>query len=433
VAETDDTVTLTAADGLRLTVPDFYREVPERESPEQPLVAVVKPEADPGEFTPTITVGVQASTPALASIGALGLATIERQHALGRHVVAVDVWPVPGQPDGRRIESLYVEGEATVLELQYLTLRAGRAITLSVLVLASAHGFGNEMFGYVAGTLALNGPGEPMSPDGAADPGATDGDALAGPGHAGLESLAGVRASQPFHGPGERLDLDDLKALRASRRRHRLGRPRLVAAGLLDPDGQLTGAGASARDLLVRAKAQLLAEVTVPGGDGPHKLEALLGGAEVGVLADVPAGGAGTGKTLEVIPALALGVTLVRWLGLAPAWSFDPAAPPERETTIARAIWEARLTDPGTSPPRGATSEFIALWEQPWELATVRTTKRWRNGPGSVQYLSTPDAGYVLVIPDAHGRFVRLESRPSAQLLHALLVVAGIVDRREPQ
>ena len=324
-AEAADGITLTGSGGLSLTVPDFFAELRERESAEVPLVAGI----DGAEgFRPTVTVGVEASTPQLASIEQLSAGAVERQLDLGRLVVAVDVWPVEGQDDGRRVISLYAAGAETVLQLQYLTVRSGQAITLSLEVLASAHHFGLEVFRYVTGTLRCDGPADEVPPSPSPDS-VAEGDVRAASRGVTLEDLGDIRSRQRFHTEGPSLDADDVKALRASLKRSRRGREALIAAGLVQGDGQLTGIGSTVHDLLARSRAQLTAEVVVPGRDEPSVLEAFLRDSDVAVLADPPPGGVGAHRTLDVIPGLTLPVTLARWLGLAPAWTVEIATPPD--------------------------------------------------------------------------------------------------------
>jgi hypothetical protein len=419
-----DTITLVGPDGLRLTVPNSFAEVPEDESAQLPLVAELDEADDLTEFRPRISVRVDPLGPQLASVAQLTAATVNRQIAAARHVVAVDVLPVEAHADGRWVTSVFPNAGTTVLEYQYLTIRGARAITLSVLVKASRVDPGTDLFRYLTQTLVCEGrPGEiqpPPIPDSPAVPGA--------PTTLELEPLGDYGSRQPFTSACPPLTPDDLAALKSIVSRRRRGHDGLVGAGLVDPDGRVTGAGGIARDLLLSPRARLTAGLTEVGGDGRRVFQVLATGSDVAVIADAPPGERRSGQTLEVVPSLTVGARLIRWLGLAPAWTREIGPAQGLTVRVGARAWNWRIADPDTPVPEDAPAELAALWSEPWQLATVRSTKRFKNGPRALQFLKTPQAGYAVFSVDPDSGSVFLKARPSAELLRELLVVSGAVD-----
>ncbi len=405
---------LIAADGLSLTVPASFTEAPERESAQLPLVAVVATDEDPGGFAPSISVRVDPVGPELASLTQLTQATIARQIAAEWHVVAVESLTLPGKADGRWVTSLSPRFGTTILELQYLTIRAGRAITLSVQVKASRIDPGLELFHSVVGTLECDGAG-----------------AEASTAPAELAPLGDFGPRQPFTSARPPLGPDDLTALKSVIGRRRRGHDGLINAGLIESDGRLTGAGMIARDLLLGAKARLTAGLTKAGGEGRRTFQVLATGSDVLVIADPPPGGPGSadgsGQTLDVVPSLTLAARLVRWLGVAPAPTFGIGEADALTVRVEARAWNARIADPDAPPPDDAPAGLIRLWAAPWQLATVRSTKKFRNGPRFMQFLKTPEAGYAAFAFDSVDGSVVVRALSSAELLYDLLVVSGAV------
>ncbi len=403
---------LITRDGLSLTVPDSFTEAPDQESAQLPLVAVVDSDDEPGGFAPTISVRVDPLSSELATLAQLTQATIARQIAADSHVVAVDVLTVAGQADGRWVTSVSPRYGTTILELQYLTLRGARAITLSVRVKASRIDPGIALFRYVAETLVWDGPEATGAPVSAPET---------------LEPLGDFGPRQPFSSSRPPLAPADLTALKAVVSRRRRGHDGLLGAGLIEGDGRLTGAGMIARDLLLSAKARLTAGLTEAGSEGRRTFQVLATGSDVLVIADAPPPAPDRGQTLDVVPSLTLAARLVRWLGVAPAWTFGIGEADAPTVRVDARAWNARIADPEAPVPDDAPAGLVRLWEAPWRLATVRTTKKFKNGPRFIQFLSTPEAGYADFAFDSANASVVLRARSSAELLHELLVVSGAV------
>jgi hypothetical protein len=419
-----ETITLAGPSGLSLTLPHHYAELPEHETPHLPLAAAVEPWTNPRSFRPNITVQVDEPTPALATIEQLSLKTVRDQLSVGVHVAAVDVWPVAGQADGRRVECIYPGLDATILQLQYLTIRAGRCVTLSLQIDASKYDAALELFRYVTGTLAWDTPAIDVAPAIEAVPAA---DIFAMGRGIDLEFLGAVAAAQPFIPSRSRLTVEDVAELRDGMKRSRRSNERLIAAELADAGGRLTPAGVLAHDLLRKARGGLVAEVLVAGHEAPSVLTVQTNGADAVVVADAPPGESLPDQTLDIIPARTLPIALARWLGLAPAWTFGVAEPADQRARFDRGLWDARMADPAAPAPAGAAPGLLRMWEQPWRFVTIRSNRVMANGPGFLQLLSTPQAGSALVFIDPDGADVELQALPSAHLLHALLKLSGVL------
>jgi hypothetical protein len=422
-----DTITLVGPDGLTLTVPGSFTEVPEEETPQLPLVADLDERDDSTGVRPRISVRVDQLGPELNSIAQLSASTVNRQIESGRHVVAVDVLPVDGHPDGRWVTSVFPRSGTTILEYQYLTIRASQAITLSTQVKASRVDPGIALLHYLTQTLVCpDSPGTVQRPPSLSASAVSRTDpATLGPDR---EPLGDFSARQPFTSACPPLTPDDLAALKSIISRRRRGHDGLVAGGLVELDGRVTGAGGIARDLLLSARARLTAGLTEVGGDGRRVFQVLATGSDVAVLADPPPGQGRHGQSLEVVPSLTVAARLIRWLGLAPAWTRGIGQADALTVQVDSRAWNTRIHEPDAPVPEGAPPGLRALWSEPWQLVTVRSTKRFKNGPRTIQFLKTPEAGYAVFSVDPTSGSAFLQARPSVELLRELLVVSGAVD-----
>jgi hypothetical protein len=423
---------------LSLTLPDSFVEQPERATAPLALVAVVREWEGPEPLRHAVMVKVEEPTPQLATIEQLSAATVATQIALGRHVAAVDLWPIPGEALGRRVESVYaadLEHGLTVIELHYLTIRAGRCVTVSVSLDSYRHALAQELFEVLSGTVTLDLPAVVVAPDPAAVP-AVDALLTEAPPEEQLEDLSGIRGLQPWASSAHRLnprDIDTLggKRVLAHRREHTAA---LTAAGFMTGRWRrLTHAGQVARGLLAHPAAEFHAEMKEPGRIRPLRFHARGRGQDGLVQAATwpwaPPADDRPGRTLELVPSSAVAVAAARWLGLAPAWTV--AIAPEGadpQVSVDRQVWDDCFVNPAAVPvPPGTTEAFARMWAQPWRLAELRTSAI-RRGPARLRVLFTGEMGNFVVHYAPDGSTVTLEPYSSAALMRLLLIFTGALE-----
>lgn len=133
-------MTQVVAGGLVLELPDRWQVVEQEpdESGLAPFVAVPAPWPEDYGFRPSLNVVTAPLEPPGASVDALGtLAVAAALQVQDAHVVGYDVWPM-GDPahespdDGRRVLFGYRLGDTGVVETQWLFVRDGRAITVTL-------------------------------------------------------------------------------------------------------------------------------------------------------------------------------------------------------------------------------------------------------------------------------------------------------------
>jgi hypothetical protein len=426
---------------LRLTVPEGYAVRLDAERPQRPVVAVLTEWEGPESQRPEIAVAVDEPTPALATIAQLSAATVAAQIARGRHVVAVDVWPpsgAGGAAPGRRVESVSADPAghgATVVQLHYLTIRAGRCVTVSLRHVAAGHAALAAAFDLVGETLALELPAVRIAPDPAAMP-ALDSRVTGASGDAAREDLGEIRDRQPFISTAHRLNPRDVDTLRGkrvliNRREHTAA---LVAAGFLSERGRrLTPAGRLARELLTRPAAEFHAEVTEPGQIRPHRLRVWGRGWDALVQAETWPWAAPEddqpGRTLDLVPSNTVAVLVARWLGVAPAWPVElaPADAPDRQVSVPREVWQACQINPAVPAPPDMTEAFERMWSESWRVAVLRSSAI-KRGPARIRLLFTGEMGIFVVRDVPEATEVTLEPYSSAELMRLLLIFTGALE-----
>lgn len=411
---------LSAVDGFSLEVPEALREAGELETRSVCLAAQVEPWSWPEEFRPNLTAEVTALTPDRATVPQLSALTIAAQIARGAHVAACDVWlESDGDVDGRRITSLYAAMDTTVLQRQYVSIRGGRAITVSV-----HHGAGYErgmdLFRLAVMSIRCEFEDSPPHPDPATMPRL---DPFARERGVDVEYLGGVRAAQPFVRAGPPLSEDQLDAVRRGKLRRGTDRAALQEAGLVTDRGKLTQLGESAhRALSATPRREVTIKVRTDGDPRVAALYAYQRADGTALVADAPPGEPGGGTTLEVIASQTIPIALARWLGLAPAWTFQIAEGDARAVRLDTAVLDARLASPDAPPPAHATEGLARMWAQPWQVATLRA-----GPPGGLAgtMITTTEAGSFAVERDSSSDEAALTPVPSAQYLLQLLRFGG--------
>lgn len=414
---------ISGVDGFSLEVPNALHEVPELKTGSVCLAAHVDPWSWPEQFRPNLTAEVTALTPVRATVPQLSALTISAQIARGAHVAACDMWlEAGGEVDGRRITSLYAAMDTTVIQRQYVSIRGGRAINVSV-----HHGAGYErgmdLFRLAVMTIRCDFDDPPPPPDPATMPRL---DPFARGRGMEVEYLGAVRAAQPFVSAGPPLSDDQLDAIRRGKLRRGTDSAALEQAGLVTERGKLSELGQSARRALSAASRR---EVTVTvRSDGDPRLAVLHAYQRpdsTAVVADAPPGESRVGTTLDVIPSETTPITLARWLGLAPAWTFQIAEGEARAMRLDAASLDARLASPEAPPPAHATEGLARMWALPWQVASLRA-----GPPGGLTgtVITTTEGGSFVVDRDPASGESSLTPMPSAQYLLQLLRFGGFAE-----
>lgn len=411
---------LSSAAGLSLEVPDSLREAPELATGSVCLVARAEPWPWPEAFRPNLTAEVVPLAPDRATVPQLSALTIAAQVALGAHVAACDVWPGPGGEDGRRIISIYPALDTTVVQLQYVTIRGDRAVTVSVQHGADNHEHGTAVFMHAVGSLSCDFTGRPPDPDPATMPSL---DPFAAERGSELEYLGGVRAAQPYRSAGPPLDDTQLDALRRGRLRRGIDSSALQAAGLVTDQGRLSEVGEAAHRALTAPGREVSAQVATDDDSRGATLHVYQRRDTAAVVASAPPGDPGAGTTVDVIASQTTPIAIARWLGLAPAWTFGlDDGTSGTAVRLDAGVIDARLADPGAAPPPSASPALTRMWAQPWQVATLRSGP---PGAHAATVVATPLAGtFRLERGPATGE-ARLTPLPSAQYLLDVLRLGG--------
>lgn len=417
---------LSAANGFSLEIPDGLSRAQELEAGQVCVAARVEPWQWPESFRPNLTAEVTPLAPDRATVEQLGTLAIATQVTLGAHVAACDVWLEEGHEPGRRITSLYPAMDTTVIQQQYVAIRGGRAVVVSVQVAADLYKLGLDLFGYVVSRIHCEFDDPVPEPDPATMPRI---DEFARQQGEELEYLGRVRAAQPFQSSGPPLSSDQLEALRRGKPRRGTELAPLQAAGLMTDRGRLTELGEAARQGLRSRIREIAVEVATDGDPRVAQLHAYQNRESTTVVASPPPGaepGSGTdadsgaGGTVDVIPSMTTPVALARWVGLAPAWTLSIADGDTRWAEVDEAVLDARLASPDAPVPAGANPVLARFWSEPWQVATIAA------GPSqglTATVITTTEAGSLM--PDRAEGMVRLTPYPSASYLRALLRFGG--------
>ena len=393
MSATPDLVTVTG-DGVSVQLPSYFASVPEATDEAVRLVAAVTPWDAPESFRPTLTVAVEPASPERASIEQHAALTIAEQIELGAHVAATDLWPVEGQPEGRRVVSIHAAMNTTVVQVQYLAVRGDRVVTMSLQQDAAVYAASAPVFALATGTLQVE-HGDAVRPDPAAAPNL---DAFAAARGLSLEDLSRVRAAQPFVADGVRLGPGQL-------------------AGLLE--GNMAKVE---HPLIHQASRTVIVEATT--GQSRATLHAYLSPAGAAVVATAPPGAPeldpdeGT-FTLAEYPAAAAAVAVARWIGVAPAWPFGLSD--DGPATIPLELFNSRVGDSNTPMPEGAAPALVRLWSQPWQLTTLTLA----GADESFLLLITDAAGAVHVVLDEEAGTATLTPLLGDALLRTVLRLCG--------
>ena len=411
---------LSCADGFSLEVPGAFRELPELETGSVCLAAHVEPWPSPEEFRPSLAAEVAPLSPDAATLPQLSARTIAEQVAGGLHVAACDAWLEQDGEYGRRITSIYPAMDTTVVQRQYLGIRGGRAITVSV-----QHGGGYErgmdIFRLAVSTIQCEFDDPPPEPDPATMPRL---DPIARERGMDLEYLGGIRAAQPFKSAGPALDDAQLDALRRGKLRRGTDPAALQAGGLVDERGRLTEVGDAARRALSSgARREVTLEVVTDDDPRVAVLHAYQLRDTAAVVASAPPGEPDAGTTVDVIAPQTTPIALARWVGLAPAWTFGITEDGEDRTLrLDAAILDARLTAPGALPPADANEYLVRMWTQPWQVTSLRASQ---PGPLVGTVITTPEDGSFTLGRDSDSAQASLTPLPSASYLTVLLRLGG--------
>lgn len=403
--------------GVRVQVPDFYGSLDTLQSPQLPVVAAVTPWEWPESFRPNLSVGTSAAAPERCTLEQHLALTIAEQVALGVHVAAVDPWPGPGQEGGFRVIGLYTGLATTVVQLQWVAVRGTTLVTLTLQQDASKYADAQTIFAHAVTSLEVE-PGRAyVDPDPATVPRLDEFAARRGE---RLVDLSRIPVVQPWEAAGPRLSVEQLAGLHQGRFTREDATDALVEADLCTRRGRLSRFGTRLHGLIsAPARTVVLEATTGPRGRGT--LHAYLGVGDAAVVATPPPGQGGEGFSLGLQPSETVPWSLVRWIGLAPAWTFALSIAPDGALELPRDLVEARLGDAGVPLPRHVVDDAAARWwRSPWTVWTLRGS----GDPEGWLLVTTPEAGSVrLDLPEAGP--ARITPVPSEALLRALLTMTG--------
>ena len=420
--------TITGEAGVSLELIGPFRAAPELARGAVRLAALSDPWDQPDEFRPRMTVAVQAAQPQSATVVQLAALVIADELALGHHVAACDMWlgidaNEPEDRAAQQIIALYPAMDTTVIRLTYVTMRDDRAVTLVSEHGAEHHRVCLRVAQRALATLRCDTAGPPPAPDPATIPQL---DRFAAERGSELEYLGAIRARQPFTSSGTTLGDGDLELLRRGKLGRRSDPGALRAGGFADDRGRLTDLGGAAHRALDAPFAQLSACRRNDGVAERAELRAYLRRDAAAVVTSGPSG-SGAGWTLDVLPPRTVAVLVVRWLGLAPAWTHG-IGEDSRSCLISTGLLDARLADAATPPPPDAVPALARVWSEPWEHVEIDTSGA--TGPGR-EIVMTTEAGPLLVEREPGSETASLAALPCFVLLDVVLGLCGFeVDSR---
>ena len=408
---------LSGVDGFSLEVSDKLHEAPELAFGSVCLVAHADPWPWPEAFRPNLTAEVTPVAPDRATVPQLSALTIAAQVALGAHVAACDAWAGPNGEDGRCITSLYPALDTTVVQLQFVSILGGRAVTISEQHGADNHSYGSAVFRHAVSSLQYEFDDPLPERDPATMPAL---DPFARQRGHELEYLGGIRAAQHFTSAGPPLDDLQLEALRRGKLRRGAEPGPLQAGGLVDERGRFTEMGKAAHQVLSSPAREVSIEVA--GDDDPEvaRLHAYQRRDTAVVVATAPPGARDAGTTVDAIPSQTTPIALVRWVGLAPAWTFNLIEGDARTLDLDASLLNARLSSSAAPAPPDANAALVRLWAQPWRLARLGAEE-----VGALEVITTPEAGSFRLDRDPASSQASVTPLPSSAYLIALLRLGG--------
>lgn len=403
-----------------------------------PDVAVYLAPEDAGRdldgHRPTLVATIEACSVTAAEYSTQAMSEFMTRLSL-LHIVDVDLWaPAGGEATaGRRIEFTHTTPGSQVHAVQYQSVHAGTAYTLTFTCSERALPRWDEPSWQVGDRVRLIGPtshpgSEPPRP-GALPRLAQYASVRAG---VPLESLHAIAPQQPFRSAGPVLaDADAALLLQLAitdghRPPGRSADPgvlqALTVAGLTGPDGTLTPEGNTVTTPL-RHPAGRASLTAHHGGDesrlalfhGREGQSLLLAQRPVSDLrgdqVTMPAGH----TRLDFLPVWLTASTANSWLGLGPAWlpAGDPVSVPFQD-------FDRRVREV-TPVPAGLPTSWALAWDAPWVVWEAE------GDGGSATYLHAGEHGHHLVESDGDGG-VLLTPVPARNVyrhLSALLGPAG--------
>lgn len=413
------THTLSGGDSVSVELPENLREAPELVSGDIALAAVAEPWPWPESFRPRLIIETQPLAPDSATVPQLSSRLIADLLARGAHVVACDIWMVPGQEPGRRIISLFPANDNTIVRMQYVAIRGGRSILLTTEYGAGDHIRGSALFSSVVGSLRYDGEYASPDPDPATMPRL---DPFLLEQGTEVEDLSRVRAAQPYGSAGPPVPQDQIDALQTGKLR-RADTDILEARGFVSRRGRLTEAGEGAHQALESPARHVTAEVVGDGDLRVARLDILQRYHASVILADPPLGAEAAGRTLDLVATATTPIALARWLGVAPAWTITVTDGQEMPLRLQAGVIEARLTSPEAPPPEDAVDGLVHMWAQPWQIITLRADRPVERAS---RVIATPEAGYFRLEQDDEARGVTLTPLPSALFLLDILWYGGL-------
>lgn len=395
---------------ISIPCPPEWEEVEQRQG-SQDLVVLRHPFLAADAFHPTIVLRSEPMSASLPALGAQGIAGVIGGIP-GARLLAHDRGEVDRLPARGQVYA-YDAGDVTIVAERWLLLAGAHGVEITVQCTVEQVEDISPLLHAILGHAAVTaqGHGTAAMPEPIAEP---PRDAfLAERSGLDVESLDRVSAAQPYRPVGPILPDDAFRFALQHAGRDRLGRmdliaaPRegadLVAAGLMEPDGELTRAFQLMGLPLSKARQTVRIEGVHLGSSS--QFDAWLGGGGVTVASRGSHGqlvhGDGPGAQPEGehhhVPAGAVRVDVVReeslplamaaWAGFGPAWTVMSTL-----DRIPLDLFEQRLEHgPEVGPPDGADEPMLRMWEQPWfawrvTMPGLDRELSWLNAGAAGQY-----------------------------------------------
>ncbi|MFC0249904.1 hypothetical protein ACFFIO_15460 [Citricoccus parietis] len=412
---------------------------PDWEQVEQPhrsqeMVVLRHPFLAAEAFHPTIVVRSEPTSASLPALGAQGIAGVIGGLP-GARLLAHDRGEVGGLPARGQVYA-YDAGTVTIVAERWLLLAGTHGVEITAQCTVEQVEDIEPLFHAVLDHTVITElqSGAAAMPEPLAEP-PRDG-FLAARSGLDAESLDRVSGAQPYRPVGPVLSDDTFRFAIHHAGRERIGKmdllaaPRagaeLVAAGLMEPDGELR----EGFRLMVLPLSLARQSIRIEGVhlQASTQFDAWLGGGGVTVASRASHAQWVQGDETTAIPDGFVCVDVIReeslplamaaWAGVGPAWTVMSTI-----DRIPMDLFERRLEQGrGVPPPDGADEPMLRMWEQPWFA--------WRViMPGLERELSWLNAGSAgqYHIGQGHDGSMRLLAEPSGSVWTTLVRETGIL------
>lgn len=345
-----------------------------------------------GDFRPNIVLTSTPSTAPIEAASSVSIAAILAMHP-GARIISVDLWDAQAAP-GRRITASYPSGDTQIVVVRWIWANGARHIQLTASAATHQYLACAPAFDHWASQLELLGETAPTQRDPEVDP-ALDLWASARAGQS-LELLERIVPGQPFVRPTLELSGAAQQALLNAQDARPLPRrsvatDELLAAGLLDSGRRPS---AFARQLVAHWNpAALVIEASTVQAGVTRSLTLWVSGTSTAYAVDTAGADQrvvddGT-RAFGVIPIARTVDTILSFLGVGPAWTFELQHGVLTADAVDRHV-QADSPAP-VAAPEGANDATLRFWAADWSELRVRTAR------SSLRLISAGPAGLISV------------------------------------